>query len=102
MADIGISRHDSAARYDMADGRCPNCAEWITAEGCNVCGGTGRMLPYFVKEGVRCVTCNEFTRYSSGNRYCGLIDSPLWSPWIHHACEFYACNDEEWRCDQNP
>lgn len=98
MADIGISRHDLAAAYDMAAGRCPNCAEWPDPADCNVCGGSGRLLPYHVNEGVRCVTCNEFSREPDGRRYCALIDSPmlspLWSPWVYHACQLYSGNDE--------
>lgn len=92
MADIGISRHDMPAAYDMAAGCCPWCA-FDHALTCNVCGGTGRLLPYRVDEGVRCVTCNEFSRESDGSRYCDLIDSPLWSPWVWHACPYWAISE---------
>jgi RecJ-like exonuclease len=98
MADIGISRHNIDAAYDMADGKCPAC-EGLTGifpvlGDCNRCGGKGRLLPYRVDEGVRCVTCNEFIREPDGSRYCDLIYSPLWSSWIYHACPLYAVNDE--------
>lgn len=96
MGSVGISRHDLAAAYNMASGWCPVC-QGEHGSSCNVCGGSGRLLPYRVKEGVRCATCNEFTREPDGSRHCSLTDSPLWSPWTYHACPLYACNDEEWR-----
>lgn len=97
MANIGISRHDMPAAYDMAAGICP-CCEGLGGfpflGSCNVCGGTGRLLPYRVSEGVRCVTCQNFRHAkltSSGPilRYCAAHESPLWSPWIWHWCGDY-------------
>ena len=98
MANIGISRHDMPAAYDMAAGCCPWCD--LTggigfSDSCNVCGGTGRLLPYRVDEGVRCVTCEHFRRIGPSVwlptiRWCAVKKSPLWSPWIWHECPHWT------------
>lgn len=96
MARIGIFRYNIPAAHDMAEGRCPWCEGGFAGfpGACNVCGGTGRLLPYQVNEGVRCVTCQHFRRVTPPPwgpiRFCALTGSALWSPWVWHACPSWS------------
>ncbi|MHC1792185.1 hypothetical protein [Solidesulfovibrio sp.] len=98
MAEIGIHRTDMQAAHAMASGICPVCHDEAVA--CNVCGDTGRLLPYRVNEGVRCVTCQSFRRVNPPPwgpiRFCALTGSPLWSPWIWHACPSWGIGFGLW------
>ena len=84
-----------AAAYAMASGDCPACGNDCAGKfGCNVCGGTGWLLPYRVDEGVRCVTCEHFLRvrpsvWPATIRWCAVKQSSLWSPWVWHWCVDY-------------
>ena len=89
------------AAYAMESGWCPWChgegdlGYGTFSCGCNVCGGTGRMVPYRVDIGVRCATCEHFRRFKTPplpKRFCALTGSPLWSPWIFHYCPGWRLN----------
>lgn len=107
MANIGISRHNIQAAYAMSGGWRPRCdgdGGLGLPSSCTVCGGTGRLLPYRVDEGVRCATCESFRRirpsaWPATIRWCVAHESPLWSPWIWHWCRDWRIAEEVGICD---
>ena len=92
-----------ATAWAMASGDCPACGNDYTGKvACAVCGGTGRLLPYRVDEGVRCATCEHLSTFRpcppwpATIRYCAAHESPLWSPWIWHWCPDWTITLGDW------